>query len=198
VFPGVAFLLMRISTTNFPGDFDYGQKAGAIVGLATNISLGGDRFSLPPELLFHQKGYTSKYESSEVSSSYTTTLNYLEAPVLARVNFGKFYAGAGTYFGLGVSGKYKGSNTLQGLPTVQHEGKVKFGKEPDNYSGSNEYINAFDFGVQIGAGVKVSVITIDLRYGLGLNDIQEKRDLNTQTCNRSLQLTVGLPIIGKK
>jgi len=181
----------------YPGDFDYGPKAGAIVGIATNIPLGGDRFSLQPEVLFHQKGYTSKYEDSEESDSYTTTLNYLEVPVMARLNFGKFYAAAGTYVGFGIGGKYKGSNSYLGY-TAHHEGKVNFGKEPDNYAGSDTYIKTPDFGVQIGAGVKVSVFTIDLRYGLGLTDINEKRDLNTQTCNRSLQLTVGVPIQRKK
>lgn len=177
----------------FVGDFDYGSKAGLIIGIAAEIPLGGDMFSLQPELLFHQKGYTSKYAESEMSDSYTTTLNYLEIPVLARVSFGKFYAATGTYIGFGVGGKYKGSNTYLGH-TEQHEGKVKFGGEPDNYAGSNAYVNALDLGIQIGAGVKVSVIVIDLRFGLGLTDLIDKRDLNTQTLNRSLQLTVGIPV----
>jgi len=177
----------------FLGDFDYGSKAGLIIGIAAEIPLGGDMFSLQGELLFHQKGYTSKYAESEMSSSYKTTLNYLELPVLARVNFGKFYAATGTYIGFGVGGKYEGSDTYLGY-TAQHEGKVKFGEEPDNYAGSNTYINAFDFGIQMGAGVKVSIIVIDLRFGLGLTDLIDKRDLNTETRNRSLQLTVGFPL----
>lgn len=181
----------------YAGDFDYGSKAGLIIGIAAEIPLGGDVFSLQPELLFHQKGYTSKYEDAEVSDSYKTTLNYLEVPVLANVNFGKFYAATGPYIGFGVGGKYKGSDTYQGL-TEQHEGKIKFGEEPDNYTGSNAYVNALDFGIQIGAGVKVSVIVIDLRFGLGLTDLIDKRDLNTQTRNRSLQLTVGFPLGGRK
>ena len=120
---------------------------------------------------------------------------------MARVNFGKFYAATGTYFGLGVGGKYEGSDTYLGN-TVQREGKVKFGKEPDNYNGSSEFMNALDFGIQIGADAKVSVIVIDLRFGLGLTNIDEEGDFGTHTRNqqrnRSLQLTVGLPIIGKR
>jgi len=181
----------------YAGDFDYGSKAGLIIGIAAAIPLGGDMFTLQPELLFHQKGYTSKYEDSEVSESYRTTLNYLEVPVLAIVNFGKFYAATGPYIGFGVGGKYTGHNTYQGQ-TAAHEGKIKFGEEPDNYHGSNAYVNAFDFGIQLGAGVKVSVIVIDLRFGLGLTDLIDKQDLNTQTLNRSLQLTVGFPLGGMK
>jgi hypothetical protein len=181
----------------FVGNFDYGSKAGLIFGIATEIPLGCDKFSLQPELLFHQKGYTSKYADSEVSSSYTTTLNYLEVPILARVNFGKFYAATGTYVGFGVGGNYTGTDTYMGI-TQEHEGNVKFGAEPDNYAGSNQYINAVDFGVQFGAGVKVSVVVIDLRFGLGLTDLIDKRDLSTQTLNRSLQLTAGFPLVPKK
>lgn len=59
-------------------------------------------------------------------------------------------------------------------------------------------INAFDFGLQIGAGVDVSVMVIDVRYGLGLTDLIDKRDLDTQTCYRSLQLTVGFPVGSRK
>lgn len=181
----------------FIGDFDYGSKAGLIIGIASEIPLGGDMFSLQPELLFHQKGYTSEYASSEFSGSYTTTLNYLEVPVLARVSIGKFYAATGTYVGFGIGGSYKGNDTYFGY-TVKHEGKVKFGAEPENYNGSNQYINAVDFGVAFGAGVKISVVVIDLRVGLGLTDIIDKRDLSTQTLNRSLQLTAGFPLVAQK
>ena len=77
------------------------------------------------------------------------------------------------------------------------EGKVKFGEEPHNYAGSNYYVNPFDFGLQFGAGVKVKVVVIDLRFGLGLTDLIDKRDLSTNV-NRSLQLTAGFPIDGRK
>jgi hypothetical protein len=181
----------------YAGDFDYGTKAGFIIGFGTEIPLGGDKFSLQPELLFHQKGYTSKYADTELQDSYKTTLNYLEVPVLARANFGKFYATTGPYVGFGVGGNYKGTNTYQGI-TTEWEGKVKFGAEPDNYNGSDQYVNAVDFGFQFGAGMELGLVVVDLRFGLGLTDILDKQDLNTKTLNRSLQLTVGYPLVAKK
>src|SRR5262245_32624914 len=78
----------------FAGDFHYGSKLGVIIGLGLEIPLG-TRFSLQPELLFHQKGYTSKYVDPEVSEDYTHIFNYLEVPFLAKMNFGNFYAAAG-------------------------------------------------------------------------------------------------------
>jgi hypothetical protein len=181
----------------FPGNFTYGSKVGFVIGMAAEIPLGSDKFTLQPELLFHQKGYTSKYSDTETSANYTTTLNYLDIPVMARVKFGNFTLGAGPYFAFGVGGNYKGTDTYAGH-TQENEGKVKFGKQPTGYSGRNAYVNAFDFGFAAGAGIKISAIEIDLRFGLGLLDIIDKNDLDTRTLNRSLQLTVGLPIVAKK
>ena len=180
----------------YPGSFTYGSKAGFVIGLATEIPLDSDRFTLQSELLFHQKGFTTRYSDTETSSSYTTTLNYLDIPVMARIKLGHFTLGAGPYFAFGVGGKYKGTDSYLGY-THENEGKVKFGKQPTGYSGSKQYVNAFDFGFVAAAGVKISAIEIDLRYGLGLIDISDN-DLDTQTLNRSLQLTVGLPIVPKK
>lgn len=173
---------------------DYGHRTGLIAGIAAEIPLGGDRVSLQPEYLFHQKGYTLKHGDGHMTGSYTYTLNYLDAPILAKVNFGKFYIAAGPCLGFGLGGKYQGSYTYLGQ-TTDHGGKIEFGEEPDNYGGTTLYVNPFDFSIQLGAGVKVSVIVIDLRFGLGLTDIFVD-ELN-EARNRALQLTVGFPI-GKK
>ena len=183
--------------TQYPGNFTYGSKAGVVIGLAAEIPLDSNKFTLQAELLFHQKGYTSRYSDTETSSSYTTTLNYLDIPVMARIKLGHFTLGAGPYFAFGVGGKYKGIDSYLSY-SAENEGNVKFGKEPTGYSGSNLYANAFDFGFVAAAGVKISVIEIDLRYGLGLIDISDHHDLDTRTLNRSLQLTVGLPIVPKR
>ena len=78
-------------------------------------------------------------------------------------------------------------------------GVLKFGDEPANYEGNDYYLdNSLDIGVQLGGGVKVGPIIIDLRYGLGLTNLMDEPDgfsgdwLNQ---NRSFQLTVGYPIL---
>jgi len=53
----------------------------------------------------------------------------------------------------------------------------------------------------VGAGVKVSVIVIELRYGIGLTNVDDVYGGYTgswKSKNGSLQLTVGYPIGGKK
>ena len=182
-------------SNQFVDDFDYRRKGGLVIGIATDIPLGGHRFSLQPEILFHQKGYTSIYSLGPASS--TTRLNYLEVPVLIRVNFGKFYATTGTYVGFGIGGNFKRSYSYMGQ-TEEYEGKVKFGADPYGYQTSKQYFNAVDFGVQFGTGMNLSVVVVDLRFGLGLTDIIERQDFDAKTLNTSLQLTVGYPLVAKK
>ena len=180
----------------FPGEFDYGYKPGFMIGVALEIPVV-PRFTIQPELLFLQKGYKSSYADSEISSSYKTTLNYIEVPAMARLNFGKFYMAAGPSIAFGVGGNYKGTNNYMGL-TNEMEGKVKFGEQPDGYNGSKQYINAVDMGLQFGTGVSLKAIVVDLRFGLGLTDIFNEQDVISNSRNRSIQLTVGLPMRSKK
>jgi hypothetical protein len=180
------------------GTVKYGSKTGFLVGVAAGIPLGGDCFSVQPELLFHQKGYTFDYfePDSHNSASYKTTLSYLDIPVMARATFGNFFFSAGPYFAFGVGGKYKGTDTY-GAITQEREGKIKFGNRPSGYSGLNSYVNAFDFGLAADAGVKIKDIAIGLRYGFGLIDLHDK-DYLYSLHNGSLQLSVELPFIFKK
>ncbi|MGC3944829.1 MAG: porin family protein [Chryseolinea sp.] len=180
------------------GTFKYGSKTGFLVGVAAAISFGGDRFSLQPELLFHQKGYSFDYfePDSHNSASYKTTLNYIDIPVMARATFGNFYFSAGPYFAFGVGGKYKGSDTY-GAVTQEREGKVKFGNRPSGYTGTNSYVNAFDVGLAADAGVKIKAFAIGLRYGFGFIDLNEKGSIFSLH-NRSLQLSVEFPLLFEK
>ena len=193
------------SHVTYPSDFpdpeeDYKSKIGLILGVAAEIPLIGEMLSVQPELLFHQKGFKYKYLDDTWKDDYNYTLNYLELPILAKVNFGKFYAEAGPSFAYGIGGKYKGTTSYMGDEET-YDGKIKFGSEPANSDPDDHYVdNALDICVQIGVGVKVSVIVIDLRYGMGLTNIYDEFGSyeSLKSKNGSLQLTVGYPIGGKK
>lgn len=181
-------------------DADFSYKLGFTVGVAAEIPLGGEMIAIQPELLWIQKGYNYKYEETGYSEDYNYTLNYLEIPVMVKVKFGPAYLSAGPSIGFGLIGRYNGSYTLLGRET-DDDGKVKFGDEPADYEGDDEYIdNAVDFGVQVGAGVRVSVLEIDFRYGIGLTDLYDKPagfSGDTKSQNRTFQLTVGYPLGGR-
>jgi len=198
--PKAGASLSHVSYSNdlmYDGE-DYSSKIGLIVGLAVEIPLIGERLSLQPELLFHQKGFKYKYDDVDYHDDYNYTLNYLELPVLAKVHFGKFYAEAGPSFAYGIGGKYKGTSDY-GNGSETFTGKVKFGDEPDNSNPDDEYIdNALDINIQVGVGIKISVIVIDLRYGLGMTNLYDAVDgYDNKSKNGSFQLTIGVPLGGK-
>jgi hypothetical protein len=191
----VSFVAFSDDIINFT-EAEFGPKAGFIVGIGVEIPIS-HKFALQPELLWHQKGYYYYYEEIQYWEEYNYTLNYLEVPLLAKVKFGRFFVVAGPYFGYGISGTYKGEYNELGQG-IDEKGKVKFGKQPENYEGDNEYVdNAADFGVQTGLGIKIKSIVIDLRYGIGLSDLYDTREGftgDTKSQNRSLQLTLGVPL----
>ena len=195
---------VSLSNVSFSDDFKspgekYKSKIGMIIGVAVEIPLIGEMLALQPELLFHQKGF--KYEDpgdGEYTQDATITTNYMELPILAKVKFGKFYAIAGPSFGYGIGGKYKSTfNDLYLGTSTETSGDVKFGTEPSNSTGDVIYVdNALDINVQVGVGMKISVIVIDLRYGIGLSNLYDQPSgstMDNKSKNGSLQLTVGVP-----
>ena len=179
---------------------------GFLGGVALELPLKGS-FLIQPELLFHRKGY--KYHGTMlygVDNGYELmpynekfNLNYIELPVLVKFNIKKFYFNFGPYFAYGIGGNYKYDDTRP----VSYSGKVKF-KKTSGYIISHDgdaifFDNAFDYGLQIGGGVKIGKrIIIDLRYGYGLKNIYDKDPsinyIKNKSQNRSLQLSLGYPI----
>jgi hypothetical protein len=173
-------------------------KSGFLIGAGYEIAIS-DLLAIQPEFLFHQKG--SKIRFSNGSFDQTVGLNYLELPVLVKLKFGIIYVTAGPYAAFGIGGNYKFENDGDSFSS-----KVKFGKEPDNYSGDDAYIeNAFDFGIAISGGVVLfERIEIDIRYSHGFADIHDfgntfvilesNGDSDNKIMNRSIQLSVGYRI----
>lgn len=182
------------------------SRVGLTLGVAYNIKIGST-LSIQPELLFIQKGVKLDYSESDPDFGYSVSLdgylhiNYLELPVLLRVDIPtntesiKVYFNAGPSLGIGLGGKTKIDFMADfggGDVTVEKgEGKVKFGDEPANYDGYDAYIKRTDIGAQFGAGVLIKdKVMIDLRYGIGLTDIVE----DEKSKNKVFQFTLGFPI----
>lgn len=157
------------------------SRTGILFGLGANYAFT-EAFSLQAELLFNSKGYKAEETSGGSTVKANFSLNYLEIPILARYAFGnenfKTYVNAGPYVAFGLGGKAKAEGSIGGI-SLTTETKIKFGKEPDNYTGSDLYVdNGFDFGVQAGAGILYKVgpgsLNLDLRYGLGLSNLNDE------------------------
>lgn len=179
------------------------SRIGFLIGAGLEVTIS-EKISIQPELLFIQKGYKAEESynvfarvASDVENKHNIRLSYLELPVMFKMKFNKFYINAGPSFSYGIGGSNKSEVSTFGV-TESETRKIKFGSEPAIYNGDEMYFdNAFDLGVQLGGGVKVGPVVIDLRYGFGLSNLNDKPDGFEGTYalqNRALQLSVGFPI----
>jgi hypothetical protein len=133
------------------------SKFGLDFGLVSEFPLG-EVVSFAPELHWLQKGY--KVEDFEIDGNlfdFTSTLNYLELPLLVKFNFGetaKFFVMGGPSFGYLLSEK-----------TVDGDG--------NDYEFIDD-ITRIELGAHLGAGIAVGPVVIDLRYLLGITNLAKE------------------------
>jgi hypothetical protein len=143
-----------------------------------NIGIGA-------ELQYIQKGYFHK-----VCNTITDRLKaqYLEVPVMFDYTFiipglrnFKLHGNAGIYMAYWLSGKY----ITEGFDTG--------GDEDFNFEDSDA--KRFDFGPNLGARLEYFLnngsISLDLRYELGIIDLQNKLNDNTNNNNRAFIIGVS-------
>ena len=128
----------------------YGFNAGVYATLPIS-----DFIAIQPELLFTTKGAELDYNKAFASGNAKFKLNYIELPLLVRVNITKnFNVHAGGYASYLVSSKVKG------------DGDFDFEEEIDT-----DDLNKFDAGISAGVGVDFNPISVGLRYNFGLTTV---------------------------
>jgi hypothetical protein len=187
------------------GTADIDQEAKGITGYTFGAALTyslSDRVAIEGGLQFIQKGV--RLIQSTTASGITVKLdqkpkpNYIELPILFKTTFGpqklKFSLGGGFSIGYGVGGKLTVVSTITGSGRQSQELKIKFG---DGNDPKVFYLdNAFEFALQLGAGVVISErVQIDCRYGLSLTNVVDPAEgTDTDSKNRVFQITVGVPL----
>lgn len=132
----------------------YGFNAGLYATLPIS-----DFIAIQPEILFTTKGAKLGYNNALASGESKFRLNYIEVPLLVRVNITRnFNIHAGGYASYLVSSKVTG------------RGDFNFEQEID----TND-LNKFDAGLSAGVGVDFDPISIGLRYNYGLTTIGKER-----------------------
>ncbi|PIF33542.1 outer membrane protein with beta-barrel domain [Flavobacterium sp. 9] len=132
----------------------YGFNAGVYATLPIS-----DFIAIQPEILFTTKGAKLDYNNALASGNAKFKLNYIEVPLLVRVNITKnFNVHAGGYASYLVSSKVTG------------DGDFNFDQEVDT-----DDLNKFDAGLAAGVGVDFNPISIGLRYNYGLTTVGKER-----------------------
>lgn len=132
----------------------YGFNAGIYATLPIS-----DFIAIQPEILFTTKGSKLEYDNAFASGNAKFKLNYIEVPLLVRVNITKnFNVHAGGYASYLVSSKVTG------------DGDFSFDQKINT-----DDLNKFDAGLAAGVGVDFDPISIGLRYNYGLTTVGKER-----------------------
>jgi hypothetical protein len=133
-------------------------NAGLIVNFPITKSL-----SVQPEFIFSRKGSEQTYDNLLTSGTARFKLNYLEVPLLLKVNLAKsFNLHAGPYLAYLIDA---------GVTNETNSGNFDF---EDNIS--NDDLNKFDYGLSAGLGFDFDAIGIGARYNIGLRNVGKERD----------------------
>ncbi|HEX8350685.1 MAG TPA: porin family protein [Hymenobacter sp.] len=162
-----------VNYSTFTGDDDENleSKIGLQAGLLANFGLS-DMISIQPEVLYSQKGTQNKDNSDDKFK-----FNYIDVPVLVKVNAGGLFFEGGPQVGFLASAKLTDGTT---------DVDVKEG------------FNTVDFGYAVGLGYQVdSGPMIGLRYNGGITNIVKDGDDDSKVRNSAFQLYVGYTFGGK-
>jgi hypothetical protein len=177
-----------------------GQQSllGLTAGVGVNFALTPDNFlSVQPEILYSQKGWGAE-NSGLLNYDGSYRLNYLEVPVLLKINFGgetvRAYVNAGPSFGYLLSGRLTGDWNALGILGGEIDGPIKFTETPNPLLLNELDANRTEFGLNFGGGAGYAfggkILFLDLRYNMGLTDYNR----NFPSKNRVFALTAGLQI----
>lgn len=162
-------------------DIDTESRVGLSAGLFTNISLPAIPLSIQPEVLYSQKGAkeTDTFNGNEVTVK--TMLDYIEVPVLAKLNFPTPGPVSPNLF----LGPYAAFN-IKAEAEVEGDGGGTIGGD------IKDSVTDTDFGLVAGVGINVlSKFTFDVRYSAGFTPIDDTEN-GGNSKNSVISFTAGI------
>lgn len=162
---------------NLPNQNTYGNKFGFVGGVTANFGFGSERFiSLQPEVLYSQKGFQNKpseYNATILGYGYTlkregnvnVNLNYIDVPVLVKINAGGFVIEAGPQYSYLLNANNKTTTTQ----TVQPNGTPQTSEATNQTDASS--LRRSELGYVAGSGFQAdNGVGLSLRYSGSFND----------------------------
>ena len=153
------------------------MKVGLLGGAEVGVKVA-EPFDVTAGLLFMMQG--TKGKDSEYTKNASTTLTYLNVPIMANVYVLPGLAlKAGIQPGFLLTSKAKASQNING----------SWQKREDT---SKDGLNKVDFSIPMGISYEFSNFIIDARYNLGLTKVM--KDPAPSSKNSVIMLTVGYKI----
>ena len=179
-FTGLSFSSIQ-AQTNSSNETQFGVKGGVNFSniydtevddnnVLTSFNAGfyatlpvGDIISIQPEILYSRKGGELNYDNAVATGTAQFRLNYLEVPVLLKVNITEnLNVHAGPYFAYLIDAEV--NNDANG-EAIDFE---------DAYD--NDDFNKFDVGISGGIGYEFNSLGIGARYNYGFSTIGKERE----------------------
>jgi hypothetical protein len=170
--------------SNLAGDIKnestYNNKAGFLGGVLVNVPVTSDGFfSVQPEVLYSQKGFENKPTEYTGLLDYKqqregkVNYNYLDVPVLLRINAGGFIAEAGPQYSYLLSSSNETKTTT--TPALGDAPTTTEAQNKNDVSG----LNRNELGYLAGVGYQAdNGVSLSLRYNGAFSDFV-KSDNNT-------------------
>lgn len=141
----------------------FGLNAGLVAVLPFSEFL-----AVQPEILFSGKGAELKYNNAFVEGKAKFRLNYIEVPVLLRVNLtNNFSIQVGPYIAYLIDANIKNETNNELFDSEVNLDTDDFTK--------------FDFGLSGGAEFEFSPVSIGVRYNYGLANVGKERSIDGNT-----------------
>ncbi|WP_282777332.1 porin family protein [Phaeodactylibacter xiamenensis] len=170
---GATFANAKVDGDNEP-DFD--NRTSVLFGGSLELGLG-DYFAIQPEVSYIQRGFDGG-DDGILDLAPSVTLNYLDVGGILKLKTGSSEQ-LSAYLGAGPSYSYLLSGEVGGLD-------IDFDEEETFKRG--DWTANFAAGVQLPLGK--SYLFVDVRYLLGLTDVNENDDIEVR--NRSYAISAGL------
>lgn len=157
-------------------------NAGLFVNLPVTSGV-----SIQPELNFSRKGSELVYDNAFASGTTRLKLNYLEMPVLLKLNL---TPNLNIHFGPYAAYLIDGKATNE-----SNDGSFNF---EDNIS--NDDLNKWDYGLSGGVGLDFGSTSLGVRYNYGLQTIGKERNFGGSTYtfpdskNSALSMYIGFKL----
>lgn len=149
----------------------------------------GDKWHIQPEIYFTSKSGTMKYDLLTTNVEQQITLKAVDVPILV---------------GWKIFDPPLMNIRLQAGPVASFVSQKKFDisldgvKQDDPSDEFKDSFNDLNWGLQVGAGVDVLFLSIDLRYELGLNNIYKSPDSSVDNSFSSLKNNLLFLSVGWK
>ncbi|MBC6992300.1 MULTISPECIES: porin family protein [Hymenobacter] len=162
-------------TGNIQNENTYNNKVGFMGGVILNADLSGDGFlSIQPEVLYSQKGFENKpteYTNTLLGVGYTqkregkVNYNYLDVPVLLKINAGGLIFEAGPQYSYLLSSNNETKTTTTRLPNGTPS--VSEAENKNDVSG----LKRSELGYAAGIGYQAdNGLSLNLRYTGAFSD----------------------------